>query len=193
MRKVHDIRVRRRSLRLPGYDYSQPGAYFLTICVRGRTPVFGDIVNGEMIFNEYGKIVLQCWNKLPEHYPYVVLDAFAVMPNHVHAILLIIGPDLQYVGAGLKPAPTNTKPLSEIVRGFKTFSSRSINLVRGTPGQPLWQRGYYEHIVRDEESLHRIRDYIATNPLRWHLDRENSQALGKDEFDVWLASLGKNR
>ena len=76
-----------------------------------------------------------------------------------------------------------------MVRAFKTFSARAINLRRGASGQPVWQRGYYEHVIRNETSLNRIRDYIATNPLRWHLDRENPQAQGKDEFDTWLAGF----
>ena len=143
------FRTQRRSLRLPGYDYSQKGAYFLTICVKGRASLFGDIVNGKMDLNENGNLVIKTWSMLPVHYVHVGLDAFVVMPNHVHGILLIVEAGVQPVGAGLKPAPT--KPLSEVVRAFKTFSSRSINLGRGAPGQPVWQRGYYEHVIRNEE------------------------------------------
>ncbi|MGQ9689180.1 MAG: transposase [Desulfobaccales bacterium] len=178
---------RRQSLRLPDYDYSHQGAYFVTTCVKDKKPLFAKILNGEMVSNENGSLVLDTWNKLPAHYPHIALDAFMVMPNHVHDILMIVEENDQPVGAGLKPAPT--KPLSEVVRAFKTFSARAINLRRGASGQPVWQRGYYEHVIRNETSLNRIRDYIATNPLRWHLDRENPQAQGKDEFDTWLAGF----
>jgi putative transposase len=122
-----------------------------------------------------GKIVNGCWHDLPNHY------SFVVMPNHVHGVVVL-------VGAGLRPAPTNP-PLSEIVRAFKSFSSRKIDELQSTTGLPFWQRGYYEHIVRDDKSLSRIRDYIVSNPLRWELDRENLHARGKDDFDRWLASF----
>jgi len=196
---------RRRSLRLEGYDCAQPGAHFVTICTQGRACLFGEIVNGEMQLKAYGQIVHAAWEDLPNHYPGVELDAFVVMPNHVHGIVVLtdINPATS-VGAGLKPAPTRTGPrttsttadlkpapasigpqtspaaanlkpaptrtrrhgLREIVRAFKTFSARRINEHRGTPGAPLWQRNYYEHIIRDERSLNRIREYIADNPLQ---------------------------
>lgn len=172
---------KRRSLRIPGYDYSLAGAYFLTICIHGRKYLLGEIIAEEMFLNDYGKIVVGCWNDMPNHYDNIELDDFVVMPNHVHGIIFL-------VGAGLKPAPAG-KPLTEIVRGFKTFSSRSINRIRHTPGVPVWQRGYYEHVIRNEESLNRIREYIITNPQRWELDRENLGAKGKDDFDGWLDSF----
>jgi hypothetical protein len=113
------------------------------------------------------------------------------MPNHILGIITIIA------GAGLKPAPT--RPLTEIIRGLKTFSSQTINTLRWSPGRPVWQRNYYEHIIRNEKSLDRIREYIDNNPVRWDLDRENPQAKGKDDFDLWLAAfprpkvkIGKN-
>ncbi|HOK59079.1 MAG TPA: hypothetical protein PKZ07_19890 [Sedimentisphaerales bacterium] len=174
----------RHSIRLKGYDYSLSGAYFVTICMYDRACLFGAVVDGDMRLNDAGRVVYDVWNDLPNHYGYVELDAFVVMPNHVHGIIVI-------VGAGLKPAPTESKPaptrhgLPEIIRGFKTFSSRRINELRGTPGMPVWQRNYYEHIIRNEESLHRIRSYIANNPIRWYLDQENPQRSGDDDF--WRA------
>mgnify|MGYP000913469741 FL=1 len=159
----------RRSIRLKGYDYSQSGACFVTICTQNRVCLFGDIVDGEMRLNDAGKIVHGVWNDLPNHYPGMELDAFVVMPNHVHGIIVI-------VGAGLKLAPTK-RGLPEIIRGFKTFSSRRINELRGTPGIPVWQRNYYEHIVRNDESLYRIREYIINNPMQWEQDRENPRTL----------------
>jgi putative transposase len=156
---------RRRSIRLQGYDYAQVGAYFVTVCAHNRACVFGEIVNGEMRLNDAGRMLHAVWEDLPHHYAGIELDAFVVMPNHVHGIIFI-------VGAGFKPAPTKYG-LPEIVRGFKTFSSRRINESRGTPGTRVWQRNYYEHIIRNDESLDRIREYIANNPMQWEWDVEN--------------------
>lgn len=186
----------RRSIRLKGYDYSQPGAYFVTIVTQDRACLFGEVVDGEMRLNELGEIVAWTWRDLPNHVPNVALDAFVVMPNHVHGIIVSIdAPNAPApVGAGSEPAPTQPIPgpfnepipggiaakryaLPEIVRQFKTFSARRINERRGTPGGPVWQRNYYEHIIRNEESLNQIRQYIANNPLQWALDRENPDVV----------------
>jgi putative transposase len=178
---------RRRWIRLSGYDYAQAGAYFVTIVGRHRACLFGEVVNDEMRPNQFGRIVQSTWDELPDHYAGVECDAFMAMPNHAHGIIVLadergvgesdvgaglkpargIGPDS--VRAGLKPAPT----LSEIIRGFKTFSARRVNELRETPGVPVWQRNYYEHVVRGENELHRIREYIANNPLKWEIDWEN--------------------
>ncbi len=165
-----EIKPRRKSIRLQEYDYSQPGVYFVTICTQNRECLFGNIGDEKMILNEYGRIVLSCWNDLPNHYSHVRLDAFQIMPNHGHGIIFI-------VGAGLKPAPTPTKRhgLPEIVRAFKTFSARRINESRRTPGESIWQRNYYDRIIRDEDELNRIREYIIYNPLKWDLDHDNPQ------------------
>ena len=186
------VRRRRKSIRLKGWDYSEPGAYFVTICTHNRQPLFGQVVDGEMVLNEYGQIVREAWFDLPNHYAHVELDAFVVMPNHVHAIIVLTADP---VGAGLKPAPTpaaptpapTRHPLSEIVRALKTFSARRINALRGTPGVPVWQRNYYEHIIRTERALNAIRRYIAENPLRWYLDRYNPNAAAPDPLarDLW--------
>ncbi len=198
-----DTRWHRRSIRLKGYDYSQPGAYFVTIVARGRECVFGDVVDDHAVLTDAGRIVQACWDDLPNHYAHVRLDAFVVMPNHIHGIILLIAHN---VGAGLdtvsakrgcsgmesipldhrsvkKPAPTHGRSkrhaLSEIVRGFKTFSARRINRLRRTPGTAVWQRNYYEHIVRGEDDLRRIRQYIADNAQRWPLDAENPSNVRK--------------
>jgi len=172
---------RRRSIRLPGYDYSQAGAYFITIVTQDRACLFGDVVDGEMRPNPCGRIVQATWNGLPRHYPAIVLDEFVVMPNHIHGIITLMDVP-QNVGAGLKPAPTDTTAkrhgLPEIIRALKTFSARRANALRGTSGTPLWQRNYYEHIIRNEESLNRIREYIVNNPIQWDLDRENPVGTG---------------
>ncbi len=170
---AQEAKRQRKSIRLKDYDYSQAGAYFVTSCVKERECLFGQIVDENMILNEYGKIVLSCWNDLPNHYSHVRLDAFQIMPNHVHGIVFI-------VGAGLKPAPTSgptTKRhgLPEIVRAFKTFSARGINESRRTPGEPIWQRNYFDRIIRDENELNRILEYIIYNPLKWEEDKDNPQ------------------
>jgi len=125
-----------------------------------------------MLLNEFGQIVTKCWYDLTNHYAEITLDAFIVMPNHIHCIIVINND----VGAGFKPAPTDKRHgLSEIVRAFKAFSSRYINQIRNTPGIPVWQRNYYEHVIRTEKELDQIREYIVNNPIQWELDIENPQ------------------
>ena len=162
----------RRLTRLKDYDYSQPGGYFITICTKNRFCLLGEIHNDRMKLNPYGEIVRLSWLELPKHYPNVKLDVFVIMPNHIHSVIF-----LKDVGAGFKPAPTvsncNSHALPEIIRAFKTFSSRQINKLRNASGTSVWQRNYYEHVIRKDESLANIREYIETNPLRWALDREN--------------------
>jgi putative transposase len=197
----------RRSVRLKDYDYRETGAYFVTICTVGRTCILGSI--GETVeLSPLGKIVEEAWSNLPSHYPGVELDEFTVMPNHVHGIIGLVdmadrgrgaglkpaptvdsdrmvepGPiSASTVGAGFKPAPGESTPLSEIVRGFKTFSARRINQHRGTPGRPVWQRNYYERVIRSDRELKVIRTYIAENPSRWAEDHENPE---------WIASRGR--
>jgi REP element-mobilizing transposase RayT len=195
-------RHHRRSIRLKGYDYAQAGAYFVTVCTKDRACLFGDVVDGEMRSNEFGQIAEWTWHDLPNHVPAIVLDTFVIMPNHVHGIILICERDDLNVGAGSEPAPTEPActtigkhhGLPEIIRQFKTFSAKRINKIRETPGLPVWQRNYYEHIIRNEESLHRIRQYIVGNPARWEEDRENPQAIGAvrerplpEPEGLWLA------
>jgi REP element-mobilizing transposase RayT len=177
----------RRSIRLKGYDYSQEGLYFVTVCVQNRECLFGNVVNGEMVLNEYGKMVQMAWEELPQHYKNVELDEFVIMPNHIHGIIIItdsVGAGLKpaqmtidtndannvgsVVRAGLKPAPTHG--LSEIIRALKAFSARKINEIRNTRGEKLWQRNYWEHIIRNQQSYQRIADYILTNPVKWEND-----------------------
>lgn len=147
-----------------------------------------------MVLNEIGKIVENTWYDLPNHNSGIELDAFVAMPNHIHAIIMIMGtgggkgqvmepaPTVnKFVGAGsitrpvLKPAPVGTTvaKLSEIVRQLKTFSARRINALRNAPSLPFWQRNYYEHVIRNDQDLFKIREYIQNNPLKWELDPEN--------------------
>ncbi len=180
-------------MRLKGYDYSQAGMYFVTICVYNKECLLGKIVEDVMILSDCGETVRQCWNDLPYHYHNIELDAYVIMPNHFHGIIMLYENNV-FVGAGLKPAPTiNRNALSEIVRAFKTFSSRRINELRNTPGTRVWQRNYYEHVVRSEKKLQLIREYIVNNPLKWHLDRENPVRIGTNELEQDIFEAKKKR
>ena len=122
--------------------------------------------------------------RLNGSYRHVALDEFVVMPNHTHGIIVLTA----LVGAGFKPAPTTTRrhALPEIVRGFKTFSSRRINEIRHTPGAPVWQRNYFERVIRNDNEMHHLREYIVNNPAKWDLDRENpgNPIAGKYESEI---------
>lgn len=173
----------RRSIRLKGYDYSQAGAYFVTICCGGMECRFGKIGNGEMILNEYGAIAYNEWAKLPERFPNFGLDVFQIMPNHMHGIIVL---DEYAVGAGLTPALDDDTPaqnasdgndsratarvaptVGDIVGAYKSlvFNEcldiyKSKNEIMGK----LWHRNFYEHIIRTENSYHTISTYIINNP-----------------------------
>jgi len=184
----------RRSIRLQGYDYSQNGAYFITLCTHNRECLFGQIQNGQMILNEYGKMVEQCWNNLSNHYDNIELDAYVIMPNHFHGIILITDnvDNVDNVRA-IRELPIHELPIHElprqqqkqrqqqrrkmllpkIVGRFKMNSAKQINQMRNTPGISVWQRNYYEHIIRDEKSLENIRNYIINNPAKWQDDDYN--------------------
>jgi len=177
--KYDPQRHHRRSIRLRGYDYSRPGAYFITICTQDRACLFGEIVDGKIRMNDAGKIVHDEWLRTADIRPNVELDAFVVMPNHLHGII-VLHPDRR---GTLQRAPTVEqfgKPTSNtiptIVRLFKSAVTKRINEHRGTPGARVWQRNYYEHIIRNEKSLNNIHEYIANNPMKWKWDRENVRA-----------------
>ncbi|MCS6938245.1 MAG: transposase [Roseiflexus sp.] len=273
-------RHHRRSIRLPGYDYTQPGAYFVTIVTHCRTHVFGEVVDGDMRLNAWGDIVRDEWFKTAQIRPYVQLrdDEFVVMPNHIHGIIWIVGDHM--VGARRRRAPTPDIPtradhipeiptradhipdiptradhtpdiptradhipeiptradhipeipacadhipeipacadhtpeilacadhipeihtmeqfgkpvpgsIPTILRSFKSAVTKRINKLCSTPGAPIWQRNYYEHIIRHERALNAIRHYITDNPRRWHLDRENPHRTGSDPLarEIWM-------
>ena len=163
----------RRSIRLRGYDYTQAGAYFVTACTYARDCLFGQIVGGEMRLSAHGAIALECWQAIPQHCPHADLDAFVVMPNHMHGILMLADDAAR---SAHPPAQERfgrpvAGSLPTIMRLYKAVVTRRINELRNTSGAPVWQRNYYEHIVRDQASLGRIRAYIANNPLRWGIDR----------------------
>lgn len=185
----------RRSIRLSGYDYSQQGAYFVTVCIQNRECLLGKIVDGKMMLNGAGKIVQSAWDDLPRRFPNVTLDAFTIMPNHVHGIVVI----QQNVGAGQAlplGAASSAPTLGDIVRVFKSIPAISINRLLSRTG-PVWQRNYYEHIIRDENDLFRIRQYIADNPARWDEDENNPVLQNANAFEstsgCWCDYSGKRR
>jgi putative transposase len=167
----------RRSIRLKGYDYSTKGAYFLTLCTYQNECLFGEIINGEMYINEYGQIVTEEWMQSSIIRKEIELDESVVMPNHFHAIVFI-NPDIEdTVGAqGIAPssegiAYRKSKSISTLVAGFKTAVTKRINILRNAPGNAVWQRNYYENIIRNENALDKIRQYTINNPSSWEVDK----------------------
>ena len=164
----------RRPNRLPKFDYSRPGYYFVTACTYQKQPLFwlprraglGPApTDWEERLNLLGSIALQTWLDLPNHNSGVELDKFVVMPNHIHGIIRFLP---ACVGAGPRPA---RPPLPEVVRQFKSFSARRINQLRKMPGAPVWQRSFHDHVIRNEADYLRIWQYIDTNPIKWEQDR----------------------
>lgn len=215
-----NLKNRRRSIRLPGYDYREAGAYFVTLCTQNRLCLFGVASDGEIRLNEAGKMVQNVWRELPQFYPAVDIDVFQIMPNHLHGIIILVGVNtlepnkinptvgapprgcpsprncLASIGGQAQgPAPTmgaagrgyDNKPrvglsLPDVIHRFKTMTTKKY--VKGVkqsgwlvfPGK-LWQRNYYERVVRDSDELVGIQQYILDNPQRWEFDRENPQSL----------------
>ncbi|HLI33690.1 MAG TPA: transposase [Terriglobia bacterium] len=207
----YDSRIHhRRSIRLHGYDYSFPGAYFITICAFNKEFLFGRIVDGQMQLNDWGQIVQTEWFRSGRIRGELKLDMFIVMPNHVHGIVQFVGaggarpvtvgasgvrPIVKTVGyppggnLGARRAPLRMRPrsLASFIAGFKCVVTRRIREISNAPRARVWQRNYYEHVIRNEDELNKIRDYIATNPLRWMLDRENpAAAIPLDDESPWL-------
>ncbi len=177
---------RRRSIRLPGYDYAQPGAYFITVCTAGRRPVLASVVGDEAALSPAGRAVLACWEAIPRHFTNVDLDAFVIMPNHIHGIVTILPAE----GVGAKhlalsdasPArvpdkPRGTRPgsLAAVVQNLKSVSARRVNALRGRPGEAVWQRGYFERVIRTDKEMNALREYILGNPARWAEDEYYSR------------------
>ena len=195
---------RRRAVRLRGYDYSQPGAYFVTICVQHRKCLFGTIIDGKMRLNKIGQIVVECWNRVPQHFPSVELGEYVIMPNHMHGIIAwdiaearvshppenpknrrgeVTSSTLRktdIAGTRTPDPPENSKnrrgevtspTLGKIVAYFKYQSTKHINQHHNRPGTRIWQRNYYDHVIRDDIDLQRLRQYIQNNPMKWELDQ----------------------
>ena len=192
----------RRSIRLKQYDYTRVGAYFVTACTQNRECFFGEIVDGVMRLADVGEMIQKIWQELPEYYAGVGVDVFTIMPNHIHGIIV-----LTHVGAGAPvgagpcacPAVPTGRPqgvaptvmsLSDVVHRFKSLTTALYRQGVTENGwvpfcNRLWQRNYYEHIIRNEDELNRIRQYIEDNPLKWEMDMENPTAQETKNKEVW--------
>jgi REP-associated tyrosine transposase len=207
---LRSVARHRRSVRLPGYDYSQPGAYFVTICTHGAECLFDDPV--------LRRVVETAWLGMPRHFPRLSLDAWVLMPNHFHGIpilsdALVVGamhspegpsqrqasyqaerpsmaPDSGRNASPLRsPSGAPSGSLGAIIGNFKSVTARRVNRIRRSPGAQVWQLNYYEHIIRTERALTAIREYIAGNPARWCLDKHNALADGTDPLAAQLWHL----
>jgi REP element-mobilizing transposase RayT len=198
---------RRKQIRLREYDYSMPGAYFITICTKNRECLFGHIADGKMILNDAGRMVQTVWDEIPQYYPGIETDEFIIMPTHIHGIIVIVGagPRACPDDAGHPPhtghprggAPTfkgqssnnqqpqgvgHTMSLPDLVHRLKTLTTkRFADGVKQHGWQPfpgkLWQRNYYEHVIRNGDELNRARIYIINNPQKWAIDQHNPEFL----------------
>ena len=173
------VKSPRRSPRLRGYDYSQAGAYFVTICTYRRQELFGHVVDEQIVLNHFGRVVHDEWVRSEDIREEIEIDAFVVMPNHVHGIVLIHSHDTQHIaqgpvgthgGASVRRPP---RSLGSCIAGFKSAVTQRINALRDTPSWPVWQERYYDHIIRNAHDLDVRRQYIANNPARWIEDTEN--------------------
>ena len=189
--KYNPVIHHRRSIRLKGYDYSKEGMYFITICCHQRKNWFGKIENEIMVLNEYGKIARHEWDDLPTRFSNIELGEFVIMPNHMHGIIMINSPGpgpSADKGSGASPDPTTTttttmttmttatKTVGDMVGAYKSLVAvKSLNIFKLENNDrlmgKLWQRNYYEHIIRDEQSFNRISDYIKNNPENWQHDK----------------------
>ena len=175
----------RKSPRLQGYDYSQSGAYFVTICTAGRAHLFGEIVDGEMVLNDYGRTAETCWAEIPDHHPTADIDLYVIMPNHVHGIIVIDDDIVSSTGgrdvsrpyenadvgtpymASVSPKTDQKHPtLGTIIGTYKAAVTRKIH----HPDLKIWQGRYHDHIIRNEKSLNKLREYVLYNPARWEDD-----------------------
>jgi len=189
---------RRHSVRLPTFDYSQPASYFLTICTQEKRRLFGHVLAHAVTLNALGQIAEDCWRAIPRHFPNIKLGPDVIMPNHVHGIIIIrqqvprpVVPDDGEPAAKhprrarhavpLRPEETarefatpTVRSIPTIVGAFKAAVSRQASRAFAKPAGSIWQRGYYEHVIRDEDDFRNTCEYIRMNPARWEFDEENS-------------------
>jgi REP element-mobilizing transposase RayT len=176
-----DEKYRRRSIRLRDYDYSQQGAYFVTVCTYERRCLFGEIVGDTMMLNDWGRAAQACWDEIPAHHPMVGLDSFVVMPNHIHGVIVIYRDERRGM---IYHAPTarrefskpDARSLGSVIGTYKAAVTRVIRRLSASDACPVWQRNYYEHIIRSEEMLNVVRAYVVTNPAQWAADTLFAQA-----------------
>ena len=193
----------RRSIRLKGYDYTSPGSYFVTICTQGHVCLFGQVVDDTMVLNDAGYMVQRVWETIPQRFSTIRSDAYVIMPNHFHAIITITDsncrgdpcgrPDVVGTnGAGTRPAPTmrdgetgtdraDWPALGDVVGAFKSITTHEYimgvrNGVRPPFDKRIWQRNYWEHIIRNNRSYEHIKHYVENNPACWEEDRLHPDA-----------------
>ena len=182
----------RHTIRLPGYDYAQAGGYFVTLLTWHREQTLGQIVSSEVQLSKLGKIAASEWLRLESRFPNVKLDEWIIMPNHIHGILMLLPADavrarltsprhdpegsaspLQRVPQPAQPKGAVPHSLGAILGAYKASVSNKAHHILDNPGIPIWHRNYYEHVIRNEAELQKIREYIHNNPLKWEFDEEN--------------------
>lgn len=189
----------RRSIRFKGYDYTQAGLYFITICCQNRACLFGEIENGKIMLNDAGAIANDCWLNIPNHFPNAILHEYVIMPNHVHGIIELVGANNHspvsklhspktelhspknkknnnsVIGdnraKNVSPLRSPSKTVGSVVRGFKIGVTKWMR--QNTDTFYIWQRNYWEHIIRDDKSHENISQYIINNPTKWNNDKLN--------------------
>lgn len=167
----------RRSIRLQGYNYAQSGLYFITLCTQNRAHLFGQIINGEMILNDAGMVAAKCWQDITVHFPKTKLHEYVIMPDHIHGII----ESIKIVGAqDFEPRLENKfqqiipQSIGSIIRGFKIGVTKWFRYEnQGDQNMRVWQRNYYEHIIRSDAEYHRIANYIVNNPAKWSRDSKS--------------------
>ena len=179
----------RRSVRLPGFDYTHPVAYFVTVCAYRRECLFGKVAGGNVVLNHLGRLAHEEWAYTKIIRPEVQLDEFVIMPNHIHGIITMQRSSRSVGAHGRAPLlPSGNallfrqaRSLGSLIAGFKSAATKRINQSRHTPGQPVWQRNYYEHVIRGETDLNRIRQYIRDNPAKSTEDIYNPARISRGE------------
>ena len=165
----------RRSIRIKDYDYSREGLYFITICTFNHERLFGYVDNEKMVLGKFGNIAYNEWLQTGEMRKNILLQEFVIMPNHMHGIIEINDSNCMGTMTRANTMEQFGKPTSNtvptIIRGFKSTVTKQINIIRNTPGQSVWQRSYYEHVIRNEKSYNRISEYIRYNPEKWLKDK----------------------
>ncbi len=170
---MHDFKrnLNRKSLRLPNCDYTQTGAFFITMITKNRECLFGSVFQSEIRLSPLGNIVNDVWQSIPLHFPQATVNHFVIMPNHIHGIISMAGarhmPQQNFEQFG-KPVSGS---IPTIIRSFKSEVTRRFNILRNSPGGKVWQRNFYERVIRDEEEFQKLSDYILANPLNWHEDQ----------------------
>jgi putative transposase len=174
-----DINHYRKSIRLRDFDYSLPGEYFVTICTHNRECIFGEIKGDTMILNTLGVIAKEEWLKTKIIRNEIDLDEFIIMPNHIHGIIIIKDEprscEISVGTHGRASLQRQRRTIGALVAGFKSAATKRINEHRNMPGSAVWQKRYYDHIIRNDKELNNVRDYILNNILKWSGDTENPE------------------